>query len=72
MHRLGVDPAVAANTDRLLGRLAEALTLARLVAPRGIFSAPAELEILADELYLNIANAVDARLSAGLELPEGI
>jgi hypothetical protein len=71
MRRLGVDPATAAGTDRLLGRLADALTLARLSAPRGIFTGPelAELDELAEALYLHVVNAVDARLADGLAPP---
>jgi len=71
MRRLGVDPSTAAATDRLLGRLADALTLARLSAPRGVFAgaALAELDELAEELYLQIVNVVDARLADGLAPP---
>lgn len=71
MRRLGVDPSAAAGTDRLLGRLADALTLARLAAPRGTFAAGdlAELDELAEAIYLQIANAVDARLADGLAPP---
>ena len=66
MRRLGVDNGTAIDTDRVLGRLADALTLARLAAPRGVFTHTAELDELVDAVYLKIVQAVDDRLADGI------